>query len=103
MFNLIHDTMSKTLILEQISREELRELIAEVLQSVTKTILPKSENEYITRVETAQKLGLSLVTLNEYTKSGIIPAYRIGSRVRYKSKEVEASLLKVQSVKGRRL
>ena len=95
--------MNHSIILEQISREELRELIAEVLQSVTNPLLPKEENEYITRVETANKLGLSLPTLNEYTKLGIIPAYRIGSRVRYKSNEIESALLRVQSVKGKRL
>jgi excisionase family DNA binding protein len=61
-----------------------------------------SPEEFITREITARKLGISLPTLHEYTKAGLLPAYRIGSRVRYKVSEIEASLLKVQSVKGKR-
>lgn len=74
-----------------------------VINAIEKQKLPiLGENEFKTRQETAKQLGISLPTLNEYTKSGIIPAYRIGSRVRYKSNEIETSLLKVQSVKYRR-
>lgn len=60
------------------------------------------ENKFITREETAKRLGLSLPTLCEYSKIGLIPSYRIGSRVRYKSNEIEECLQKVHAVKGRR-
>jgi excisionase family DNA binding protein len=58
--------------------------------------------EYITRKETAQILGVSLVTLCEWTKTGTLQGYRIGSRVRYKKDEVLSSLQKVQQIKFRR-
>ena len=95
--------MNNSIILEQIDRNELKQIIADVFQSFSKPVPTTEENEFLTRVATAKRLGISLVTLNEYTKRCIIPAYRIGSRVRYKSNEVEAALLKVQSVKGKRL
>ena len=60
---------------------------------------PHQETEYITRKETAKILGVSLPTLNEWTKKGIIQGYRISSRVRYKKDEILSSLNKVQAVK----
>jgi excisionase family DNA binding protein len=92
-----------SIILEQIDRNELKQIIADVFQSFNKPVITTVENEFITREATAKRLGISLPTLNEYSKTGIIISYRLGSRVRYKSTEVEAALLKVQSVKGKRL
>lgn len=64
---------------------------------------PEIPTEYITRKETAGILGISLPTLNEWSKQGIIPSYRIASRVRYKKEEVMNSLTKVQSLKYKRV
>jgi len=61
----------------------------------------KEEEELITRKETAQLLGISLPTLNEYSKDGIIPAYRLGSRVRYKKNEVLEALISFQKYQRR--
>ncbi len=58
--------------------------------------------QLLTRKETAQKLGISLPTLNQWTKDGLIVAHRIASRVRYRTKDVEASLIQVRSVKEKR-
>lgn len=55
---------------------------------------PQPDNEYITRKETAQILGISLPTLNFYSKDGLLPSYRIGSRIRYKKDEVLNSVSK---------
>ena len=84
------------------SRDELKELIKDAIKDIIVPLPATIENEFITREATAKRLGLSLPTLNEYSKIGLIPSYRIGSRVRYKSNEVEAALQKVQSVKGKR-
>ena len=53
---------------------------------------PPPDNEYISRKETSQILGVSLPTLWDYTKRGLLPSYRIGSRIRYKKEEVFKSL-----------
>ena len=81
--------------------EKIEKLTSLLLDNSSKP-QPTSTEEFITREATARKLGISLPTLHDYTKAGLIPAYRIGSRVRYKVSEIEASLLKVQSVKGKR-
>lgn len=61
---------------------------------------PQPDNEYISRKETSQILGVSLPTLNDYTKKGLVPSYRIGSRIRYKKEEVFNSLNQRQFTKG---
>ena len=60
-----------------------------------------NHSELITRKQAAQLLNLSLPTLREYTVRGIVPSYRVGSRVRYKKSEVINCLTKVQSSKYR--
>lgn len=46
----------------------------------------------LTREETAEMLSVSLVTLWKWTKDDIIPAYRIGTKVRYKKSEILLAL-----------
>jgi excisionase family DNA binding protein len=88
-------------ILTSIPIEELKSFIAEVIQAELKKtqVTDTIASEYITRQETAKILGISLVTLNEWSKTGIITSYRIGTRVRYKRHEVEESLSKVKTIK----
>ncbi|MEQ3664119.1 helix-turn-helix domain-containing protein [Olleya sp.] len=54
----------------------------------------KKENKHIdrlfTREETAKRLSISLVTLWKLTKNNVIPAYRIGTSVRYKESDIIA-------------
>lgn len=58
--------------------------------------------EYLTRKETSKLLSISLPTLNDWTKKGYIPAYRIGASVRYLKEDVINSLKKVQTSKYKR-
>lgn len=86
-----------------VQKEELRAMIAEetrkAFESIKQIEPPKGNTEYITRQQTADLLGISLPTLNEYTKKGIVVGYRLGTRVRYIKAEVEASLKQIQSSK----
>ncbi|MFC6999168.1 helix-turn-helix domain-containing protein [Rufibacter roseus] len=52
----------------------------------------QNQVQYLTRVEASKLLQISLPTLNDYTKRGIISSYRIGSNVRYKSSDIESAL-----------
>lgn len=82
--------------LKAIITNAVNNAIEEKLQTLTPT---KSEEEPLTRQQTAEKLGIALSTLHKYTMAGIIPGYRLGSRVLYKSEEVEQSLLKMNTAK----
>ena len=87
-------------IIYQLSDDQLQTVLSKVIKSEfsnLNTVTPPEEPEYITRKETAHILGVSLVTLNVWSKTGVIPTYRIESRVRYKKSEVLNSLTKVRT------
>lgn len=87
-------------VLSPISIGELRAVISETVSSEVKKILSLAKPEtpeYYTRKETAKLLGISLVTLNEWQRTGIVPAYRINTRVRFKREDVLNSLSKIQT------
>ena len=96
--------MEKNLIFSQFSIDELKNVISETVRAeMQKNISePKQQTEFITRHETAEILGISLPTLNEWTKQGIVIGYRIATRVRYKKGEILNSLNQVQTMKYRR-
>ncbi len=101
--------MQTEIILSGISFEQLQNSIKTIVQDEVQKIvvgLPQQPTEptpeLITRKETAQILGISLVTLNEWTKTGVIPAQRIGTRVRYRKTDIYNSLKDVETLKYRR-
>jgi len=56
-------------------------------------------DEYLTRQQAADKLMISLPTLNELTKGGKLPGYRIGNRLRYKATEIQQALTQIKTGK----
>lgn len=54
----------------------------------------------LNRQETAKLLSVSLVTLWDWTKKDVLPAYRIGYKVRYKKSEVLEALKKMNRFNG---
>jgi excisionase family DNA binding protein len=72
-------------------KNEILEGIKVYLQDFANTV--QQENDpLLTREETAKMLSVSLVTLWDWTRKDIIPAYRIGNKIRYKKSEVLKSL-----------
>lgn len=61
----------------------------------TRIDTPQDETLY-TRKETAQKLNVSLVTLNSYVSKGKIIAHRIGNRVLFRAEDIKACLSKIK-------
>jgi|TARA_B100001964_G_C14181292_1_gene576387 excisionase family DNA binding protein len=89
-----------------VSKEDLTSTISSLIKEELKDLNPvkqKEEKEYITRKEVAKLLGISLPTLNDWSKKGVIPSYRIQSRVRYIKAEVLECLKKVNTIKYRSL
>jgi len=100
--------MQSEIILSGITFDELKESFKSIVQIEVQKIvsgLPKTQEpapELLTRQETAKIYGISLVTLNVWTKNGTIPAQRIGTRVRYQRSKVYASLKDIETLKYRR-
>lgn len=51
-----------------------------------------NDEKLITRAEAAQMLGVTLPTIHSWTQKGVISAYRIGNRIRYKHAEIMETL-----------
>jgi len=100
--------MQNEIILNGISFDQLQDSIKTIVQNEVQKIvsgLPTATEpapELITRKETALILGISLPTLSVWTSTGIIPAQRIGTRIRYKRADVFNSLKDVDTLKYRR-
>lgn len=68
--------------------------VAPLIQTVNK---PQQETELLTRKQAAKLLGVSLPTIQDWTKTGKITGYRIASRIRYKRHELETSLSQIKT------
>ncbi len=69
--------------------------IEEELKDIKENFQPKESVELLTREETAKFLKVSLTTLWQWSKKGILPNYGIGNRVYYKRSEIESNLLRL--------
>ena len=89
--------MEKMLLI-QMTPEELKDIIVEVindhLNDLKEETQPKEPEELLTRVEVAKLLKISLPTLHEWTKEGMLQSYGIRNRVLYKRSEIMSSLRK---------
>jgi DNA invertase Pin-like site-specific DNA recombinase len=82
--------------IENISVDELTEIIAEKLVSKIAMLFSKQNDEdLLTRTETAKILKVNLTTLWNWTKKGKINANGIGNRVYYKRGEIMKALVKI--------
>lgn len=83
--------------LQELKNQVAEEVVAQIsgLMQSAQTPNPATGENYLTRKQTAEKLKVSLPTLNEYTKNGKINGYRFGVRVLYKQSEIEAALKNV--------
>jgi excisionase family DNA binding protein len=89
------------IVLFPIPMVELENIIKECIKSeIQKAIpLPKDEDALITRKEAAKLLGVSLQTLGDYCKRGILVSFRMGTRVRLKRNQVLSSLQEVRTIR----
>ncbi len=79
-------------------KSEISETVKREMQTFFSLIQPqKEQTEYLTRKEAAKLLGITLPTLHEWTKTGLVQGYRIASRVRYKRSELETSLIQIKT------
>lgn len=52
----------------------------------------KETEVYLTRRQAADFLQISLPTLHQYTKNGLITSLRIGNKIRYKQTDIEKAM-----------
>jgi excisionase family DNA binding protein len=79
---------------------ELKKIVEEAILNQLKHFVPVVEQknpQLLTRKQTADFLCISLPTLHDWTKTGIIQAHRIGNRVLYKFEEINNSLSQINT------
>lgn len=60
---------------------------------------PKEKTSYLTRKDISDIFKISLVTVNDWSKLGILKPYRLGRLVRFKSDEIETALTRIHPEK----
>ncbi len=90
------------LLIQEVSKLDFEILIEKKLRKVLSeynfTDNKPQESNYYSRLETAKKLKISLVTLAKLTSSGRLTAYRLGSkRVLYKQEDIEKALIPIST------
>ena len=88
-----------TIQLIQVTPTELVDLITESVKTHFQELSllsqgnePKNEKEFLTRKETATLFDVSLVTIHEWQKSGILKVYKMGNRSFFKYSELLETL-----------
>jgi len=94
------------ILFQEINVEEFKKIISDVIEEKLKFRPRKELHEkqtiYLNRFEVVELLKISLPTLNNWSKSGIVQAYRIGNRVLYKADEIEQAIQSVKNLKYKR-
>ena len=84
-----------------IENASLEELVSEIKAIVNEVIQssdfnkPHESDKIFTRTETSELLNVSFVTLNKWNRLGVLPAYSVGTRVYYKSTDVQNAMKRV--------
>lgn len=94
--------MGKTILLHEISPEDLQDVIRQAVREELKTFLLEFQvhkddtDVLLSRAEACELLKVSLTTLWNWTKSNKVIAYSMGNRIFYKKKELLESLTKLR-------
>lgn len=93
------ESIEATDLIDRLNRMESA-ITALSTNSQPSSTVPEILSGYITRREVAKLFQISLVTVHDWTKKGILQAYKIANRVYYKQSEVESSLTKKGGLYG---
>lgn len=77
--------------------EQIEKAISRLADSLTPPETSAAP-DYISRKEAAALLGVTLVTLDDWTNKGILQAYKIGRRIYYKPGEISAAMIQKRAV-----
>ncbi len=67
--------------------------VEKLLKEFSENFTPKQPEIWMSRKEVGELLGISLVTIHNWSRDGILKAYKIGNRVRFKRSDIEETLL----------
>lgn len=77
----------------------VEDLLTRQLSAIQKPS-PDAEIEFITRNQVAEIFGITLPTVHAWTNTGILIAYKIGNKTRFKKSEVFAAATRIKQKRG---
>ena len=96
----------RQILFQEINETELKKIISDVIEEKLKFSprieLLEKKTVYLNRFEVVELLKISLPTLNNWSKSGIVQSYRIGNRILYKQDEIDLAIQRVKNLKYKR-
>jgi len=98
----------ESIILHQTPLIEIQNFISETIKQELKNLIPTPQPtpepnpDWLTRKQVANRLDITLVTVDKYTRSGILQGYRIGGRVKYKASEIGKAFQAIKNAKYQR-
>ena len=88
--------MTDAILVNGVTSQQLTETILNgvrnQLNELKKDFTPKQPEDFLTRMETAKLLKISLTTVHEWANTGTLKAYKVGNRTYFSRKEIESTL-----------
>jgi excisionase family DNA binding protein len=73
------------------------QLVARVVNELKNEYKQATFTDYfITKRQLTELLTVSLSTVNNWTRDGIIQAYQLGGKIYYKASEIECAMIKLE-------
>lgn len=94
--------MRKIIQVEELTKQELFSHFNDLLEEKLSPLFSTKTNQKLSVKEAAEELGVVELTIHNYIKKGILPAFKIGRRVFIKREDFDATLSEVKSLKYRR-
>ena len=94
--------MENSILIQNVTPEEFSELLRPIIREELSRIQQNATTKYLTRQEVTKLLKITLPTLHEYTRAGIIKGSRIGSRILYLEENVLNSVKEIPLQKYKR-
>lgn len=97
--------VTKTVQIDEVSVEELADKVADILlvkiENYLKELSNLKNDEILTKKEVAAYLRVSLVTISEWSRVGLINPIRMGNKIFFKKQDI-LNTLEQQSINKKR-
>jgi hypothetical protein len=88
--------MTDAILVNGVTPQQLTETILKGVETqindLKKTFSPKEPDDFLTRMEVAKLLKISLTTVHEWSNTSILKMYNVGNRSYFSRKEIESTL-----------
>jgi excisionase family DNA binding protein len=94
--------MMAKIILQTFEVSDLKKVVYQTVKKVLEDfpkIQEKENLKLLSRKDASKLLCVSLPTLHQWTKDGVVTAYRIGTRVLYKLEDINKALTQIKTLK----